>query len=80
MRKIEQVFSYLLENAVEDELDYIESYQFIGKSTLQWIEEAESHSELISDDLSYAGEPVSHSIMQMAATALKLAREAYKNL
>lgn len=78
MRKIEEVFSYLLENASEAELDYIESYIFVEKTTLQWIEEAENNHELVNE-MAGTGEPVSHTIMQMAQTAVLLAREAYKN-
>lgn len=80
MSKLTDVFSYLLEGASTEELTFVESYEFVGKTTLQWIDEAENHPELISEDPIYAGEPASHSIMEMARTSLIMAREAYKKL
>lgn len=80
MSRMTELFSPMLEGASQDELTYIESYIFAGKSTADWIIEAETTLGLISDDPMYNGEPKNQSIMSMARTAIIIAREAYKNL
>lgn len=80
MSRMTEIFSSMLEGASQDEITFIENYIFAGKSTLDWIAEAENTPGLISDDPIYHGEPKNHSIMTMARTAFIIAREEYKNL
>jgi hypothetical protein len=80
MSKITENFSSLVEGASQDEMTFIEAYVFAGKNPNEWITEAENNPGLISEDPIYHGEPINHSIMTMARTAIILAREEYKNL
>ena len=80
MSRFTEVFATDLINLTEEEISFIESYVFQGKTTNEWVLEADNHPEPISDDPIYWGEPVSQSLMQMARTSMILAQEAYKNL
>ena len=80
MSRMTEIFPSMLEGSTQDEISYIESYVFAGKSTADWITEAENTLGVISEDPIYHGEPKNNSIMSMARTSIIIAREAYKLL